>query len=252
MPKLEDILSINDNVELEVLNGPLSGKAFITRVEDMTKNSIMLAAPFDPERVFYIHIRTGTRVRISFPKKDAIYQFNSSVADSRSDRIPIIIVNKPKEIFRFQRREFVRLDDIIPVSYKVTVPEKMDVKYKLIDKKELPGFKPGQIDDSFLNGFTKNISGNGMLIVVKKDIAKLGNLLEISFRLPGRTKIFDVIGEIVRIAVEIKVEGNDEIGVGVRFVKIDERDRTEIIRYIFDKQREIIKKGLLQAQRKGG
>ncbi|HID16150.1 MAG TPA: PilZ domain-containing protein, partial [Candidatus Atribacteria bacterium] len=125
-------------------------------------------------------------------------------------------------------------------------------KYKLVDKEEFSISDRGQIEDDFLSGFTKNISGNGMLIIVKKDIAKLGNLLEISFRLPGRTKIFNVIGEIVRIAEEVRTEGDDEIGVGVRFVKISEKDRTEIIRYIFDKQREIIKKGLLYAQRKGG
>lgn len=252
MPKLENILSINDRVELEVLDGSLSGKNFITKVEDMTKKSITLAAPFDSERAFYVYLRPGVKVRISFPKKDAIYQFNSSVIESRSGRIPVIIINKPKEIFRFQRREFVRLDDVIPVTYKIAVSEKMDIKYKLVDKEEFSISDRGQIENDFLNGFTKNISGNGMLIIVKKDVAKLGNLLEIFFRLPERTKIFNVIGEIVRIAEEVRTEGDDEIGVGVRFVKISEKDRTEIIRYIFDKQREIIKKGLLYAQRKGG
>ncbi len=252
MPKLESILSINDNVYLEVLDGPVGGKNFVTRVEDITKDSIVLAAPFDRERKVYVYLRNGTRVRVSFPKKDAIYQFNAKISDSRTGRLPFVVISKPKEILRFQRREFVRLDDIIRVSYKIAVSEDMKVKYKLVDRKELNDIELGSKEDRFLNGFTKNISGNGMLLVIKKDIAKIGNLLEISFTLPGREKRFNVVGEIVRIADEIRVDYPDEIGVGVRFVKINEKDRTEIIRYIFDKQREMIKKGLVNQRRKGG
>ena len=250
MPKLESILKINDKVYLEVLTGPLQGKSFVTRIEDMFPNGIIVGAPFDSEKGYYLSLRPGTKLRISFPKKDAIYQFNTVVKDSRTGRIPIIVVDKPKELLRFQRREFVRLDDVIPVIYKVTVPEDMNIKYKLIDKNKLEEVDFTE-EEKFLNGFTKNISGNGMLIIVKKDVAKVGNILEISFQLPGRTKNFNVIGEIVRIADEVRTESPDEVGVGIRFIKIDERDRTEIIRYIFDKQREIIKKGLLQERKKG-
>ncbi len=252
MPKLESILSINDNVYLEVLDGPLGGRSFVTRVEDITKDSIVLGAPFDRERKIYVYLRSGTKIRVSFPKKDAIYQFNAKILDSRTGRLPLVIISKPKELLRFQRREFVRLDDIIRVSYKIAVSEDMQVKYKLVDRAELKDIALGTEEGEFLNGFTKNISGNGMLLVVKKDMAKIGNLLEISFQLPGREKVFNVVGEIVRIADEVKVDYPDEIGVGVRFVKIDEKDRTEIIRYIFDKQREMIKKGLVNQRRKGG
>ncbi len=250
MPKLENILKINDKVYLEVLTGPLQGRSFVTRIEDILPNGIILGAPLDSEKGYYLSLRGGTKLRISFPKKDAIYQFNTVVRDSRTGRLPILIVDKPKELLRFQRREFVRLDDVIPVIYKVTVPEDMNIKYKLIDKSEIDKKSPSE-EERFLSGFTKNISGNGMLILVKKDVAKIGNILEISFKLPGRSKVFNVIGEIVRIASEVKTELPDEVGVGIRFLKINERDRTEIIRYIFDKQREIIKKGLLQERKKG-
>ncbi len=252
MPKLESILSINDNIYLEVLDGPLEGKSFVTRVEDIAKDNMVLAAPFDKEKKTYVSLQNGTKVRVSFPKKDAIYQFNAKILDSRTGRLPVVIISKPKELLRFQRREFVRLDDIIRVSYKIAVSEDMKVKYKLVDRKELDNIELEGKEEKFLNGFTKNISGNGMLLVIKKDIAKIGNLLEISFTLPDRKKVFNVIGEIVRIADEVKVDLPDEIGVGIRFVKIDEKDRTEIIKYIFDKQREMIKKGLVNQRRKGG
>ncbi len=251
MPKLENILSINDNVYLEVLEGPLANRSFITRVEDITKDSVVIGAPYDTEKRFYIYLRGGTKVRVSFPKKDAVYQFTSIVQDSRSGRLPLIVLSKPKELLRFQRREFVRLDDVIPVTYKVAISEDMNVKYKLIEKKDIPDIDLEELEGDFLNGFTKNISGNGMLLIVKKDVAKIGNLLEISFRLPGKSKVFKVIGEIVRFANEVKVEYPDEVGVGVKFIKINERDRTEIVRYIFDKQREMIKKGLVRERKKG-
>ncbi len=251
MPKLESILGINDNVYLEILEGPLKGRAFITRVEDITKENVVLGAPYDAEKKFYVYLRGGTKVRVSFPKRDAVYQFNSIVRDSSTGRLPLLFLSRPKELLRFQRREFVRLDDVIPVTYKVAIPEDMDVKYKLINPKELKNIDFEKDEEEFLNGFTKNISGNGMLLIIKKDMAKIGNLLEISFQLPGRPKEFHVIGEIVRIANEVKVDYPDEIGVGVKFVKINERDRTEIVKYIFDKQREMIKKGLVRERKKG-
>ena len=250
MPKLEDLLRINDSVYLEILTGPLSHKSFVTRVEDMDNKAITLSAPIDPERNIHIRLVKGTKVRISFAKKDAVYQFNSTVISSVAGRLPTVIISKPDELLRFQRREFVRLDDIITVSYKVAIPDSIDVKYKLVDKDDID-LDIEQNDVQELEGFTKNISGNGMLLIVKKDIAKIGNLLEVSFRLPGHTKIYNVIGEIVRIANEVKVEYPDEIGVGIKFVKINERDRTDIVRYIFDRQREMIKKGLLEVRKRG-
>ncbi len=250
MPKLEDLLRINDSVYLEILTGPLSYKSFVTRVEDMDNKIIVLSAPIDPEKNIHIRLVKGTKVRVSFAKKDAIYQFNSTVISSVSGKLPTVIISKPNELLRFQRREFVRLDDVITVSYKVAVPDNIDVKYKLLDKDNV-NLNTEQIEKQELEGFTKNISGNGMLLIVKKDIAKIGNLLDISFRLPGRTKIYNVIGEIVRIADEVKVEYPDEIGVGVKFVKINEKDRTDIVRYIFDRQREMIKKGLLEVRKRG-
>jgi c-di-GMP-binding flagellar brake protein YcgR len=124
-----------------------------------------------------------------------------------------------KEIYKGpERRQFVRLDYITPLAYKVC-------KKKTISK--------------LLQGYTSNISAAGLLCNIKERVKK-NDLLWLSFDkatldictdLDKRSLIYQngVIGKVVRI----KPKDNKTYDVGIQFITREEKNLTHIYPKIY-------------------
>lgn len=149
----------------------------------------------------------------------ARYQFTSTYRDKRLQPIPVWVVTPPKDIKKVQLRAFVRLDIGLSVSLKILEGE--------------------DIVDLGM-AITRNISGGGLCLITKQAL-KAGTKVFLVIEL-DKTSLISVAGEVVRSEKQ-----NDDTPfyvVGVKYEDIIERDRSQIIKFIFQKQIEIKRKGL--------
>jgi len=84
-----------------------------------------------------------------------------------------------------------------------------------------------------------NLSGGGLSFISNNPINK-GDFLEIKILLPEPTLVgLIVYGEVVRVE-----QKNENFEIGVKFIKIEEKERDLIIRFVIHKEREKLRKKL--------
>ena len=109
-----------------------------------------------------------------------------------------------------ERRQFVRLDTRLEVSYAV-----------------LPSDKPKK-------SVTKNIGGGGVCLFTDKELP-IGTRLQVAMKLPDQEVLVHFIAEVVwSEAYEVigKTERQRAVESGVRFVEIAPQDREAVMRHV--------------------
>ena len=86
-------------------------------------------------------------------------------------------------------------------------------------------------ESTFYNGFTENISAGGLFIATH-DTRPMGEVIEMSFTIPGRKDPIAVQGE-VRWLREYREDNTDMVpGMGVNFINLSESDKRDIEKFI--------------------
>jgi len=218
--------------------------SYTSRVEDIKGDKLVLAAPMYKGTL--VRINNG-KVNVRFVHKDALYVFESDVLEQRAIPIPALIVRVPTEVKREQRREYVRVPWLIMAKFLVLSDDEINVQYR--DYKKLWEEKLFDIFD----GVIKDISGGGIRFNisvnwVKQYDIKVGKYLLVQFSLA-----YDLLGthyerefiEKIKVVREIPILSKLNAEFGATFVDIPERDRDFIIKAVLQRQRELIKKGVL-------
>ncbi|MCL5807260.1 MAG: PilZ domain-containing protein [Deltaproteobacteria bacterium] len=169
---------------------------------------------------------------------------------------------------QIQRREYSRVDVYIPFDYRIVADdEKCHIQARISGNTATSDIRPvqniGDYDYIFgewlqiLNakldtiirlmtlqreGYfglpfkTINISGGGMSFLLTKPIP-LGEILEIKIMLTWNQPVaMSVYGEITKSEKQL-----DKYFTAVRYVHMDSSVRDEIIRFVFEREREIIR-----------
>ncbi len=162
-------------------------------------------------------------------------------------------------------REYVRIDDSIPVYY--VAKQGVNITDTAVNIRELRSFSRKveaissddpdmynlllEINRKLKSLLTQtvsercfeipearieNISGGGLKILCNKQFNE-GDELAIKLFLPNQTQDLDVTGEVVWVCDNI--EGGWK--VGIKFVDMDDRVRERIVRYIFAWQRRMLR-----------
>jgi hypothetical protein len=166
------------------------------------------------------------------------------------------------------RREYSRVDAYVPFEYRIVADEEKDyIEARILGNAAAPELKPvpdlGDRDyiigewlkilnlklDTVIRLITLqhegyfglpskaiSISGGGMSFLLPKAIA-LGTILEIKLMLTRNQPIaMCIYGEITK-----SVQRDDSYFIAVRYVHMDVSVRDEIIRFVFEREREIIR-----------
>jgi len=175
-----------------------------------------------------------------------------------------------------ERREYVRVDDIVPLEVTVMDPSLRE----RVRSREIVSvgtgdiYDPGPLDeegeqnrifryltmlnakvDALMNylilekeGFsdlppkTVNLSANGIRFPATDEF-NVGDLVEIRLSLPTYPRVaLCLYGEVVRI-----ITGGDSVEAAARFVELDDEIREQILRYVFAKQRADLRRRRLGA-----
>ncbi|NLX76809.1 MAG: flagellar brake protein [Clostridiaceae bacterium] len=220
-------IGIGTKIELELYNekGDKISTGLVSQYEsyDEESNMMEIHAPFTQGKIYTVH--PGAKVDIIFSKENDIYMFRAEVIDRKIiEPIPMLWVKPVSPIERIERRSFFRMDCRLPILYHVI--EKNAKKNENIEKKPLK------------KCYTRDISGGGVCIVTDTE-HKPGT--EIHAYITIEREIC-FVGTVVR-AIQVREKGKIMFETGIEYKQIENRDREKIISFVFETQRERLRKG---------
>lgn len=193
------------------------------------ENAAMIAAPINEGVIYPIH--TGTSIYIYFiMKKESeidLYRFKAIVRDrGMSDNLALLKVEAVSEGEKVQRRSYYRLDCSLPVRFR-----------------QVESLNPLHSEGiPFKQTLANNLSGGGIRLLLE-DKVEVGKLIECEIP-AGEGKAIRFYGKVVRYE-RSETEGRFKYEAGIAYIRINENDREAVVKFIFNEQRKLRKKGLI-------
>jgi len=221
MVDLQSIFKIGQLVHIEIVNNEGLATRYPSRIENIDEDLLTLAGPIKNRRPLYVP--AGSYVDVWYWDNVAIYTFRASVVQSVHDKVPLLVLNKPDNIERVQKREFVRVQCSLNVL----------LRYKN---------KEGQEQELLCR--TRDVSAGGMMLVLTKP-AHLKKDDEVSLRFELKEETYELTGRIVWNDWELGSDGIERNILGVQFTGLDEKVRLKLIKFVYQRQIEHRQRGLL-------
>jgi len=212
-------LKINQLLEITVDEPGTSYKGLASRIEEVTRDHLHVAVPMKQGELLPLRVRQHLDITVFF--KGKTFLFKTVVVARKLDPFPVLVVNKPTKFTQIQRRQWVRLPCKLPIRFREV------------------GAGPS-VEPSI--GETLDISGGGLLFITHSPV-EAGQIVELELNLPTPPPLF-CKAKLLRLLESPKVEGGSSKVIS-EFAEISEGMRDRIISFIFEKQREWIRKGLL-------
>ena len=214
--QIEDVFRPGDNVLIEMYDKGGVIKNYNTRVEDFEDDYLLLQMPI----IQRVPVRLREGRELTLWRKDDLnkqaYLTSVQVVENRPGKISLLVCSKPKEISITSRRRFYRCSVQLPLTCWV---DKISTA--------------GTITDLSLSGF--------YAIVDPSPQIKAGVVLDLSIEMPGGS-FLSLVGEVIR---DQKISDNKKSGVAIDFREITEGMRDILNTYLFQQQRELIRRGVL-------
>lgn len=189
-----------------------SGAGIPGRVAECDAKGMVLSFHENEENP--VSILAGGNVAVQYTNRRGICRIDG--AAHRTNGIAVLRVEHTGKVQLIQRREFVRVDAIVPVSYK-----------------------PIGVTGWTAETTTTNVSGGGFMISGREGL-RIDQVMEFTLGLDGDREAgpLDVVGQVRR-----ETPG----GLGIEITQIDERERERLIRWVFARERigmQIVKGGV--------
>ncbi|SFH49812.1 c-di-GMP-binding flagellar brake protein YcgR, contains PilZNR and PilZ domains [Tindallia magadiensis] len=213
---MSQLLTIGDKIDIEIENkrNPHDSKVLYSQVIEFSRSTIFIAVPMTKGLEYPLRIKQ--KINIIFYNDKGVFSFLAEcVAKKKVDQLDVFEIYQLTEPQKKQRREYFRLRYMI----KSTI--------KSLEK------------DTFSKGLTLDISGGGMKVLADKSFF-IGEKVESTLFLEEES--VSVASIIIR---SHKRTENNQFELGIKFNDIGEQTRNSIIAFIFQKQGELRKKGLI-------
>ncbi|MGB9885503.1 MAG: flagellar brake protein [Moorellales bacterium] len=215
MARESELLRVNQRIELRREN---DDEVYFSLVQEVGEEHFAVQLPMRGGTEVPLH--PGEQVEVRIPTERGRYVFNTSVLERYYDRVPLCRLAKPREIFRIQKREYVRWRVSLEVRYEVA---------------EGPPGDSAPVPALRRRAVSVDLSGGGIQLLVREALP-VGTWLWLEFELPyrGATRRIQALGRVRRLA-SLEDEGPRRFAVGISFEKIGEREREAIIAFIFQR-----------------
>jgi c-di-GMP-binding flagellar brake protein YcgR len=184
------------------------------------KNEFSFTLQYDSEKEDVFQILPGAGLKFAFTRQnDGLYGVQVNVLNAKSGEIQVAHTT---DIRRNQLRQFVRIELSLPVRFRLLKtgdPEKSEIRR-------------GEIVDAKMS----DISGGGLSFLCESAL-KAGDLVSVSFALPN-TPFNGIPCKILRVSLQ---EGKTKTFYKHhgQFVDLEQRKRDSIVKYVFEKQRQL-------------
>ena len=176
-----------------------SGAAIGARVKDAGRASYLLRLDHPDPRDFL----ADTTVSLEFTNRRGVCRIVGSAETAAGDAALRVTATGNAELI--QRRDYVRVEAFVPVTYQPAGPDGWTVTANTLD-----------------------VSGGGFRIAAAEAL-RLGDMMRFTLELGEGEDPVQAVAQAVREA------GEDEFGM--RFVEILERDRQRLVRWVFARER---------------
>lgn len=217
-------IGLGTKIELELYDkdGEKLRPLLVSQYEayDEAINLMLIHAPFFEGKIYPVH--PMTIMDIIFSKEGDTYVFRAEAAE-RVDEAGILMlkVRPVSPIQKIERRSFFRMECELGIRYRVVQPT-----------------LPDEERESYINSRTRDISGGGVCMKTGEQL-EAGSIVE-AFLTLDRTIRF--IGMVVR-CIAVRDAGRISYETGIEFKTIENKDREKIISYVFETQRDRLKRG---------
>lgn len=221
MQEINKFMGIGERINLLLLNG-YDDHQYVSRVEGINEDgTIDVLIPISKNRIIYI--KNDTLLKVIVAKEGAIYEFRARIINKLFGVVPLLRLERVSEIHKIQRRNYYRLK----ILKSIKVRKAINLKEKQFEE--------------YFSGSLLDISGGGIAFAAVKEL-NINDEIEAVMDLSGST--INIYGKIVRKDYRDEVNNSKYI-YGINFEKITEVERNIIMRFIFEEQRKLAKKGLI-------
>lgn len=192
---------------------------YISIIQDKDEDSITINIPYSGNKYYPLH----PNMKLIFTRVDTscIFEYSGKVTESKLEgSIQLFKICDICFIRKIQRRNYYRYAIALPVDYCI-IPEHM----QSLNVQQLESC----LEKNMVHSVTRDISGGGLSIVLKKP-CNINDMLLVSFT-AGESHI-RVKCSAVRLVKD--KETSVELA-GLKFIDIHENTRDKIIRFIFRK-----------------
>lgn len=221
-------MKVGMRVRIRLLEDGAGTSQYGTRIQDLSDNTVTVQRPTDQYRP--VQFRPGARVELSvivtdMPGKEGQYRGECVVLRELVEPVPLLRLELPQKWHRSQLREYFR----VPVTLRVKVRVEPE------DGSE-------EAAGEWTVGWMRDISGGGLQMLLPLELAR-EDRVTVEFTLQDETLRIPAV--VTRSVPDEDAEGpGDQYVVGVEFTDISEQERTHIIRFTFQRQIELRKKGM--------
>ncbi len=197
-------------------NKPLIHKASIA-----ANNSFFFTIQYDTEKEEHHRFGPNDVLRFVFARQnDGLY--GAQVKVKGSEEAGSVDLLHTTDLRRNQLRQYLRVETNLALRFRL-------LSTKDPDKSEI---QRGHL----LTTKMSDISGGGLSFMHEQSL-RLGDLVSLSFDLPGQV-FAGITGKIVHLTL-LEGKGAQVFKHHVQFVNIDQRKRESIIKYVFEKERQL-------------
>jgi len=226
-------IRIGTKLEIEITdytknNSDSNSSSYISQLLDVIDSkTISVAAPMGEGRLKFLSRDLKIFIYYLNEKQDLLY-FKATVKEHKKngplDAFDIII---DSEISKIQRRRYYRLDVALSCQYIICNQQLPS----LLNESDFQKIN----EEDLKTAYTKNISGSGFCLILE-DSLESGTILDVTINLDD-TAFVRVFAQVIR---SINVQGK-KYEVGTHYINISSRDSSFLTKYIFEKQRLILK-----------
>ncbi|MEK5270485.1 flagellar brake domain-containing protein [Aeribacillus sp. FSL K6-8394] len=202
----------------------LSGQDQILKCKlvDQEENILYIDFPINSKTGKTVFLPDGTELVATFVNSEKKpYKFRTKVLGKKKDNLPMIMLQAPEYMEEIQRRQFVRIETAVDVAIHAINQE----------------FAP-------FTTVTNDISAGGISIIIPNGAeVPLNENIHIYMVLTfmdGTIEYYKLTGKALRV-----MEADHQKFASIAFIDIDEKTRQKLIRFCFEQQLQMKKKGIL-------
>ncbi|WP_261129153.1 flagellar brake protein [Bacillus sp. Marseille-Q3570] len=219
------MIKIGETLFLDIRKAGQEPQKFQCKVEDIREDHLLVTYPSNLRTNKSEFFMVGTKFYAHFTTKDKItYKFHTEMTDRKKEHIPLLILSFPGEnnLEKIQRREFVRVDTAIDIA-----------------------IHPADYQFQPFAAITSDVSAGGCAIILPEQ-HRLKEGMEVNcwmvLPLKDQHRYVKQKAKVIRI---IKGENGKRDKAPLQFMKITERDKQHMLRFCFEEQLMLKKRGLL-------
>ncbi len=205
---------------------------YASQILDFADDGIICAMPIYEGHI--VPLQEGKRFEGYFYSDNKIYNARCSVVSrGKEEKLHIVKISLDSALIRIQRREYFRLSCIMPATIRTA----SDIKEGLDEIQDLI------LNEDYYKCTIVDISGGGIRALSKRQFEKEAIVFfKFTLKFNNADKEINIQGKVI----DSFRNSNDESMFDSRFqfVDVSQTDRDEIVKYVFEQQRNILKKEL--------